>query len=123
MSITPLKVILNVSMPYTTGCKVRNGLDNGSGMDFLEKTIIRPVDGTCTTNVLGSTVKFSLQDDQTIVEEVYCDVVQNGHVDVQQCNTAAKRSCDGNPIYKMSLKRGCNDFDWGSMHVDMLEKF
>jgi len=101
----PANFTYDVGLVYTDkDCKVQAPKDKGwYGMFKLTKPV-----GVCTTNVIGSSVKFSC-DNGVIQEHVY--------IDASGGKAPKKADCSGPRKYVMPIKNGCNNYNWGSMYM------
>merc|ERR1712048_1332591 len=70
-------------------------------------TLTKPV-GVCTTNVIGSSVKFACENG-VIQEHVFIDATAG--------NAPKTPDCSGPKKYVMPIKNGCNNYNWGNMYM------
>merc|ERR1711937_991198 len=74
---------------------------------YGKHTLTKPV-GVCTTNVIGSSVKFACENG-VIQEHVFIDATAG--------NAPKTPDCSGPKKYVMPIKNGCNNYNWGNMYM------
>merc|ERR1719163_910733 len=97
-----------VSMVMKDMCKEMMYNDTSSNFYHIHELLSRPI-GECTTNVLGSSVKFTCEGDY-INEHVYIDAANVTGPPVPKIP-----NCTGSPLYIMPIRNTCNKYSWGSM--------
>lgn len=94
-----------VSMVMNDGCRAMTYNRSVPLFYHFHEVLTRPI-GECTTNVLGSSVKFTCEGDH-INEHVYIDATAGAVPKVPNCS--------GNVMYIMPIRNTCNKYSWGSM--------
>merc|ERR1719378_1268324 len=95
----------SMAYPNVTSATVDMGGAAPTVFYHKDEVLTRPI-GECTTNVLGSSVKFTC-DAGVIMEHVYIDASQGPY--------PLTADCSGKELYIMPIKNGCNKYTWGSM--------
>merc|ERR550517_582640 len=90
-------------------CTELYSADQTGGIYVDRQTLFRRTN-ECTTNVIGSSVKFTC-DKETggIMEHVFIDATQTAVPETPDCSGAL--------LYTMPIENGCNSYDWGNMKM------
>merc|ERR1719336_2843432 len=103
----PVVFSFKVSMVMDKECKALYPKEKTGGL-YIDNVPVTRRSNECTTNVLGSSVIFECMGGY-INEHVFIDATQG--------DAPEEPDCSGKLLYTMPIKNGCNNYDWGNMHM------